>query len=39
MKTPSQLTREEREEHMRRMDPEGYRKMREAYEAALAEGD
>ena len=37
---PSQMTREEREEHMRRMDPEGYRKMREAYEASLsATGD
>jgi hypothetical protein len=31
-KPPSQMTREEREERMRQMDPEGYRKMREAYE-------
>jgi len=26
------MTREEREERMRQMDPEGWRKMREAYE-------
>jgi len=39
-KPPSQMSREEREEHMRRMDPEGYRKMREAYEVSLsATGD
>lgn len=31
-KPPSQMTREEREERMRQMDPEGWRKMREAYE-------